>query len=338
MGVISLVKALIARLFFGVHGVIVIWRVTTIYDSYYFYALLAPLVLLIAEMGVTLKCTDTGEWKWMCPSVLLYLLSVVPCMWLLQLDLYSDRIEYRDENDLDSCVAETSYNESTLEAVQGVTIPVSLSSDKWVLVFELTILFLLILGRWLLPKGALTRDQLSQLLLVYVGMAADILEFSLESLKEPTVFCDLTLIVIVLIIWSWSLTQFTLVLTSVAGKRRRVVLQDGSRSCSEECCSCCMCCQNEMWSMIITLLMQDIPFLAMRLYLMIQFNVFNIMMVFFTCKNVLVILLQGYRMMILCGNNEVAPEDDTDEEAKADDARNSPPGAPDKAMVVVESK
>jgi Transmembrane protein 26 len=35
---------------------------------------------------------------------------------------------------------------------------------------------ILIVGRWLLPKGELTRDQLSQLLLVYIGMAADIIE------------------------------------------------------------------------------------------------------------------------------------------------------------------
>lgn len=45
------------------------------------------------------------------------------------------------------------------------------------------LIFVLILGRWMLPKGKLTRDQLSQLLLVYIGIAADILEFSTEGLK-----------------------------------------------------------------------------------------------------------------------------------------------------------
>lgn len=38
-------------------------------------------------------------------------------------------------------------------------------------------MLILILGRWMLPKGDLTRDQLSQLLLVYIGTAADIIEF-----------------------------------------------------------------------------------------------------------------------------------------------------------------
>lgn len=45
---------------------------------------------------------------------------------------------------------------------------------------------MLIVGRWLLPKGALSHDQLSQLLLVYVGTAADIVEF-FEAFNEDEV-------------------------------------------------------------------------------------------------------------------------------------------------------
>lgn len=40
---------------------------------------------------------------------------------------------------------------------------------------ELGVVVLIILGRWLLPRGQLTRDQLSALLLGYIGMGADIL-------------------------------------------------------------------------------------------------------------------------------------------------------------------
>jgi hypothetical protein len=38
-------------------------------------------------------------------------------------------------------------------------------------------MLILIIGRWMLPKGDLTRDELSQLLLCYIGTAADIIEF-----------------------------------------------------------------------------------------------------------------------------------------------------------------
>lgn len=51
-----------------------------------------------------------------------------------------------------------------------------------------TFLLLLIIGRWLLPIGGeITRDQLSELLLMFVGTAADILEFTSETLDIESV-------------------------------------------------------------------------------------------------------------------------------------------------------
>ena len=47
-------------------------------------------------------------------------------------------------------------------------------NDVGRLIFELGLIFGIILGRWLMPRGKLTRDQLSALLLGYVGTAADI--------------------------------------------------------------------------------------------------------------------------------------------------------------------
>lgn len=58
----------------------------------------------------------------------------------------------------------------------------------WTLGLHQTLLLILILGRWLLPiGGTITRDQLSELLLMFVGTAADILEFTTETLKENNV-------------------------------------------------------------------------------------------------------------------------------------------------------
>lgn len=51
---------------------------------------------------------------------------------------------------------------------------------------EQLLLVILVVGRWLLPKGELSRDELSQLLLIYVGTAADIAEL-FETFKEPNV-------------------------------------------------------------------------------------------------------------------------------------------------------
>ena len=54
---------------------------------------------------------------------------------------------------------------------------------------EQALLFLLILGRWFMPKGNITKNQLSQILLVYIGMAADIMEL-FEVFKEERVRSD----------------------------------------------------------------------------------------------------------------------------------------------------
>lgn len=60
-----------------------------------------------------------------------------------------------------------------------VTVPLEMEPAQWVVMVEQLVLFVLILGRWMLPKGDISRDELSQLLLVYIGMAADIIECGL---------------------------------------------------------------------------------------------------------------------------------------------------------------
>ena len=58
-----------------------------------------------------------------------------------------------------------------------------LQSDTFMLVYMQTFLLMLIVGRWFLPKGQISHDQLSQLLLMYLGDAADIVEYAHEYIK-----------------------------------------------------------------------------------------------------------------------------------------------------------
>lgn len=61
----------------------------------------------------------------------------------------------------------------------------SVCSNDWILALNQILLILLIVGKWLLPLGGgVTRDELSQLLLIFVGTAADILEFTSETLSD----------------------------------------------------------------------------------------------------------------------------------------------------------
>ena len=86
---------------------------------------------------------------------------------------------------------------------------------------ELGLIIGIILGRWLLPRGEITRDQLSALLLGYVGTAADILEL-FEVLDEAVVATEREVTLAVLGVYTWSLLQFCLVTTATTGKNNQI--------------------------------------------------------------------------------------------------------------------
>lgn len=175
-----------------------------------------------------------------------------------------------------------------------------LDPENWVAGLEQTMLIVLVLGRWLMPKGDMSRDQLSQLLMVYVGLGADILDI-FDTFKEPEVKTNQAIIIVGLALFSWALMQFPLVLTQthVRGgepSKRRV----GGPSCCPGAPSVfTSCCSSEVWSLLLTVGLQDGPFLLYRLYLMIQEQVLNQLMIFFTCKNILIVLLELYRIFVV---------------------------------------
>lgn len=181
-----------------------------------------------------------------------------------------------------------------------------MTDPDWSRGLQQVLLLFLILGRWVRPKGKISRTQLSELLLVYVGTSADILEFSTEGFQMEQVMCNKLLITCVLSIWSWSLLQFTLNLTvTIDSSEQNDKCNHGNinlhrrkkqRKPSRNCRFSCMCCETEVWAILVSMVMQDIPFLAMRVYLLLEYDVINQAGFFFTCKNVLVLLLQLYRL------------------------------------------
>uniref|UniRef100_A0A8C0BUF3 Transmembrane protein 26 n=1 Tax=Buteo japonicus TaxID=224669 RepID=A0A8C0BUF3_9AVES len=157
----------------------------------------------------------------------------------------------------------------------------------WTLALHQTFLLLLVVGRWLLPIGVeITRDQLSQLLLMFVGTAADILEFASETLDIEDVRKNHALINAILAVWTWSMLQFPLDLAVLQLKLRIPSL---------------LLCRYsaELWNIGVSLFIQDGPFFIVRSILMGHFRIFNQMLVFFTAKNILVVTLQLYRLAVI---------------------------------------
>ncbi|XP_040908195.1 transmembrane protein 26 [Toxotes jaculatrix] len=288
---LNIVLALVSRFLFAVHGVVTVWRVVAIKGEPLYWLLLMGVALLGVEMAVTLKCTRNAEWKWFSPMVFLYLSTVIPSIWFLELSLLQSKLP----------VNNSSGPELHLLAHIPITAGiVELDPENWVAGLEQTMLIVLVLGRWLMPMGDMSRDQLSQLLMVYVGLGADILDI-FDTFKEPEVKTNQAVVIIGLALFSWALMQFPLVLTQTRPPKGESPQRSvgGHLCCPRAPPSFASCCSSEVWSLLLTVGLQDGPFLLYRLYLMVQEQVLNQLMIFFTCKNILIVLLELYRIFVV---------------------------------------
>ena len=105
----------------------------------------------------------------------LYLCSIVPAIWLLELNKMERRLKLVTGED--PSLRPPNFKELHNILGNQFKLPeIRVDSGTWITLIEQFLMLILIIGRWMLPKGDLTRDQLSQLLLVYIGTAADIIE------------------------------------------------------------------------------------------------------------------------------------------------------------------
>ena len=187
----------------------------------------------------------------------------------------------------------------------------------------------------MLPRGGISREQLSQLLLVFIGTGADIIEFVSETISDTSnSACSLKLHIVIWSVWAGSLLQFGLVLTAVGGRKTRsgfdnnetvrnekYIATSTSPDIDSRATSCRIFWINvDVAGMIVILCLQDLPFLISRCYFFfklsppflnielsltswfrngIKFDLRSQMMIFFTVKNFLVILLQVYRLCVI---------------------------------------
>ncbi|KAK6177621.1 hypothetical protein SNE40_015683 [Patella caerulea] len=291
---IGIIKAIISRFLFAGHGFICIWRVTVIKENPIWWSLAGTLPLLFVEAIYTLKKKKGGEWKWVCPSVFLYLATAIPAIWFLELDLLNQRITL--ESGRSKIIRQPGGKAKVWNG--ELNLPINLVPDDWCKILEQMLLLVLIVGRWLLPKGEISREQLSQLLLVYIGMAADIIEL-FEAFKEREVKTNTILTIIIMSLWTASLLQFTFVLTATKSKRMRPVLFHEASNASAISVGGKSCCPTEVISIMISVTLQDGPFLVLRMLLIFRYNVISYTNLFFTSKNSLVLILQFYRLFVL---------------------------------------
>lgn len=301
MCLVNFVCATITRALFILVSLTGVWRVTWVKKDAKYWFLTFLFLPLVAEMIITLKRRKGKDYKWFSPPIFLFLISIIPSIWLLELHHQEGKANEPECKRLDSWenvrrVMALNESMGNITYQNYLKLLSSVCSNDWILALHQILLILLIVGKWLLPLGGgITKDELSQLLLIFVGTAADILEFTSETLSDVKENSP-QLVYIILAVWTWSMLQFPLHLA---------VVNSTSESEGEEDIpnvSLLSKHSTDMWSIAEALFIQDGPFLVVRLTVMTYFDVFHQMLVFFAIKNFLVVILNMYRLVIVCHN------------------------------------
>lgn len=293
---ISCLRAILTRGIFIVHSIVTIRQTVLISEreSVWGFALLSLLIVFEGGYAIIMRAGD--ERKWFCTSVLLYIVATAPPIWILETRICNWRANM----------------EKSSQGFETIQHPVALkdNSELRLQLLEQLLLVNLIVGRWLLPKGDISREQLSQILLAYLAISSDIVEF-FDVFKEKVVYSNSKVQTIVLTAWTLSLLQFPFVLTVSRARKMRVAITNDyeqlfarqrPRSCFKAFYDV------DIWAIFLANALQDVPFLLTRLYLMTVHNLVTYTMIFFFFKNMLIILLQTYRSIIIINDRYINPK------------------------------
>ena len=192
MEAMLVIRSIMSRLVFFAHSLLSIYLYNTYHsgnkDNWF---MLVPVVFLLIESFITIGYRKGVEHRYFWSSGFLYITSVIPLIWLIELDI------------LDS-----STHKAQTVNITANHIETQLEHQDVRKICQLGLIMSIIISRWLMPRGVMTRDQLSNLLLEYVGNSADILDlfttFDEEELKGRR-----AVIIGVIFVFTWSMYHFT---------------------------------------------------------------------------------------------------------------------------------
>ncbi|XP_033760018.1 transmembrane protein 26-like [Pecten maximus] len=270
-------KALFVRFLFCLHNFVAIWRTISVIGDPLYWIYCSAYLLVIVETVYCLKTRKGKEHSWISLCTFVFTIINVPCIWRLELD----KINGTPDRNISTAEA--------LDLLYGDGISASLTDETWVFTIEQTFLLLIIFARWILPKGRLTRDKLSQLLFVFLSKASDVTDF-FQLFDENQVKRDDVVVYSILSIWTLSVLQFSLVLTET---------KDNPTGSDENRIKTGMmntCLETDVWSNIVSLVMEEIPFFVVRMYAIATYNLVTYSIIFFAAKNMLMITMLAYRL------------------------------------------
>ncbi|XP_028396636.1 transmembrane protein 26-like [Dendronephthya gigantea] len=212
--IFTYIAALLSRFLFSFHtGITVWWLIQVTQDQRYWYILGYCLSCLLLETLVTVVYRKGHEYYWFCPSIFVFTTAEIPCFGILRLQLGS--CLRMSETTGDAGIRCSTNVTDIGNQIQSLGLNTLFADDeKVVSALDQTFLLLLVIGRWLLPKGQMSREQLSQLLLIYIAAAADIVELT-EIYEVRDVLSNSGMINLLIALWSISLLQFSVTIQNV---------------------------------------------------------------------------------------------------------------------------
>ena len=167
----------------------------------------------------------------------------------------------------------------------------------------------------------MTREQLSQLLLVYITMASDSLD-AIDSLMYLKIGEEYNYVVSILILYTFAHFLYGLNLTVVLdpdSKYRHPEKHFEDPTKRKLIKIFCFPFNTDMWVMLITLSLQDGPFLVLRMFLIFEMKIITFANILFAVKNGVLALMDIYRISailldMMCIAYHHHQQDDSDDE------------------------
>lgn len=267
-------RALLARILCLLHMGLSIFTLYSVKKDFVYLLPIIGAILLIFETGIIVVIFQGKEpTRWFSTAFFIYVVTIVPCYWLLELENIRKALTGSVMRD---------YMITRDQLMGDIVSNIKIIWSK----VELQIFFsLIIFIRWLIPKSSLSHQGLSELLFKYFAISCDMLDF-LTILQDITLIKNEYLVYWTLSTWSWSTVQFFVFVPRYEDTEK-----------------------NEFFAYITSSFLSafflDLPYLAVRIAAIFSFGSHNYNSYFFASKNVVMILLQVFRIKATFSEREI---------------------------------
>lgn len=323
-------RALISRLGLMGHSILTFAIFYNNSPNLMYWLIIIPLLLQLIDI------TFRKEFGYFWLTGFIYIGSLVPIIWLVEIELLEQRI-YKLEHLNATAIEVITHSHKKSVSSLNVTKPflnlLSISNEAVAKkLCEIGLLVGIIFVRAIMPRGNISHEKLSSMLLTFVGNSADIIGL-FDTFLDRSIMYIRSVVYVVLGIFTWSVIQFTFIPSDIKQQKKEEsngdIKEHGKRSKTEfdvvangdqigsvkhfssVFSSVSKHCTVDVCESLVFLLMHDGPYLVLRLYLIVYYQVYGEMHIFFTIKNSMVVVLHLYRLIVLwCNEEECELEDD----------------------------